>query len=251
MILYEYPFNERIRTLLRLEDLFERFTFFLTQEDPREHHAALTTLFEIAEVAGRTDLKADLMKELERQRQTLAPFRGNPGIEQEALESVLGEIEQTLAGLGQMQGKTGQHLADNEWLASIRSRTIIPGGTCRFDLPSYFAWQQCPAEQRRGDIAKWVTPMLPLRDAATIVLRLARESGQASKVMAMQGSYQQMLSGRTYQLMQVRVPSDTRLIPEASANKYMLWVRFTVQDGDLRPRAVDADIPFHLTLCSL
>ena len=51
MILYEYPFNERIRTLLRLEDLFERFTFFLTQEDPREHHAALTTLFEIAEVA--------------------------------------------------------------------------------------------------------------------------------------------------------------------------------------------------------
>ena len=68
MILYEYPFNERIRTLLRLEDLFERFTFFLTQEDPREHHAALTTLFEIAEVAGRTDLKADLMKELERQR---------------------------------------------------------------------------------------------------------------------------------------------------------------------------------------
>ncbi|MDI9654662.1 cell division protein ZapD, partial [Burkholderia cenocepacia] len=44
MILYEYPFNERIRTLLRLEDLFERFAFFLAQEDPREHHVALTTL---------------------------------------------------------------------------------------------------------------------------------------------------------------------------------------------------------------
>ncbi|MDR5772574.1 MULTISPECIES: cell division protein ZapD [unclassified Caballeronia] len=251
MILYEYPFNERIRTLLRLEDLFERFTFFLTQEDPREHHVALITLFEIAEVAGRTDLKADLMKELERQRQTLAPFRGNPGIEQEALEAVLGEIEQTLAGLADMHGKTGQHLADNEWLASIRSRTIIPGGTCKFDLPSYYAWQQLPVEERRQEIAKWVMPMLALRDAAAIVLRLARESGQASKVMAMQGSYQQMLSGRTYQLMQVRVSQEVRMIPEASANKYMLWVRFTVQDGDLKPRAVDVDVPFHLTLCSL
>ena len=251
MILYEYPFNERIRTLLRLEDLFERFTFFLTQEDAREHHVALTTLFEIAEVAGRTDLKADLMKELERQRQTLAPFRGNPGIEQEALEAVLGEIEQTLGGLTDMHGKTGQHLADNEWLASIRSRTIIPGGTCKFDLPSYYAWQQLPVEERRQDIAKWVMPMLALRDAAAIVLRLARESGQASKVKAMQGSYQQKLSGRTYQLMQVRVSPDTRVIPEASANKYMLWVRFTVQDGDLKPRAVDVDVPFHLTLCSL
>ncbi|CAH2773631.1 MAG: Cell division protein ZapD [uncultured Caballeronia sp.] len=251
MILYEYPFNERIRTLLRLEDLFERFTFFLTQEDPREHHVALTTLFEIAEVAGRADLKADLMKELERQRQTLAPFRGNPGIEQEALEAVLGEIEQTLARLTDMHGKMGQHLADNEWLASIRSRTIVPGGTCKFDLPSYYAWQQLPVEERRQDIAKWVMPMLALRDAATIVLRLARESGQASKVMAMQGSYQQMLSGRTYQLMQVRVSPDTRVIPEASANKYMLWVRFTVQDGDLKPCAVDVDVLFHLTLCSL
>jgi cell division protein ZapD len=31
----------------------------------------------------------------------------------------------------------------------------------------------------------------------------------------------------------------------------MLWVRFTVQDGDLKPRAVDVDVPLHLTLCSL
>lgn len=251
MILYEYPFNERIRTLLRIEDLFERFAFFLAQEDEREHHVALTTLFEIAEVTGRADLKSDLMKELERQRQTLTPFRGNPGIEQDALEAVLGEIETTLANLTQMQGKTGQHLIDNEWLTSIRSRAVIPGGTCKFDLPSYYAWQQWPAEQRRQDIMKWVMPLLPLRDATTIVLRLARESGQAAKVMAVQGSYQQMLSGRTYQLMQVRVAPELHVIPEASANKYMLWVRFTMQDGDVRPRAVDVDVPFQLTLCNL
>ena len=29
LILYEYPFNERIRTLLRPEDLFDRPDFFL------------------------------------------------------------------------------------------------------------------------------------------------------------------------------------------------------------------------------
>ncbi len=251
LILYEYPFNERIRTLLRLEDLFERFAFFLAQDDAKVHQVALNTLFEIAEVTGRTDLKADLIKELDRQRMTLSGYRGNPGIDQGMLEAVLGEIEAVLANLSQMQGKTGQHLIDNEWLSSIRSRAIIPGGTCRFDLPSYFAWQQNPPAQRRQDIVKWVSPLFPLRDAAAIVLKLARESGQASKVMATQGSYQQMLSGRSFQLMQIRVPPESRMIPEASANKYMLWVRFTVQDGDLRPRAVDTDIPFQLTLCTL
>jgi cell division protein ZapD len=251
LILYEYPFNERMRTLLRLEDLFDRFAFFLMQEDAREHHVALMSLFEIAEAVGRADLKADLVKELERQRMALSPYRGNPGIEQGALEAVLTDIEQTLAGLGQMHGKSGQHLTDNEWLGSIRSRAIIPGGTCRFDLPSYFSWQQNSPEQRRHDISKWVAPLLPLRDAAAIVLRLARESGQTAKVMGMQGSYQQMLSGRTYQLMQVRVVPQLRVIPEASANKYMLWVRFTTQDGDMRPRPVEADVPFQLTLCNL
>ncbi|SDV49574.1 cell division protein ZapD [Chitinasiproducens palmae] len=251
MILYEYPFNERIRTLLRLEDLFERFVFFLSQEDAKSHHVALTTLFEIAEVSGRTDLKADLIKELERQRQALAPFRDNPEIEQTRLESVLGNIEQALVGLNQMQGKTGQHLAENEWLASIRSRAVIPGGTCKFDLPSYYAWQQHSVEQRQADISKWTQPLWPLRDAASIVLNLARESGLGAKVMAMQGSYQQMLSGRSYQLMQVRVAPELRVIPEASANKYMLWVRFTRQDGDGRPRPADGDIPFQLTLCNL
>jgi hypothetical protein len=50
LILYEYPFNERIRTLLRLEDLFERLDFFLAQEHPLQHHVALTTLFEIVDV---------------------------------------------------------------------------------------------------------------------------------------------------------------------------------------------------------
>ncbi|MGI4982375.1 MAG: cell division protein ZapD [Janthinobacterium lividum] len=251
MILYEYPFNERIRTLLRLEDLFERFTFFLAQEDPRAHHTALTTLFEIADVTGRADLRADLLKELDRQKQTLASYRENPGIEQDQLEAVLGQIDHALAGLGRLQGKPGQHLSDNEWLGSIRSRMIIPGGTCKFDLPSYYAWQQNSAEQRRDDITKWIMPIVPLQEAASIVLRLARESGQAAKVMAPQGSYQQMLSGRSYQLMQVRVSATLKVIPEASANKYMLWVRFTSQDGDLKPRAVDSDVPFMLTLCNL
>ena len=53
-----------------------------------------------------------------------------------------------------------------------------------------------------------------------------------------------MLSGRSYQLMQVLLDESLlAFIPEMSANKYMLWVRFTQQDGDLRPKSVDADIP--------
>ena len=81
MIVYEYPFNERIRTLLRLEDLYEKFTFFLHQEHALQHHVALCTIFEMLEVAGRADLKSDLLQELERQKHTLLGFKNKPKVE--------------------------------------------------------------------------------------------------------------------------------------------------------------------------
>ena len=99
VITYEYPFNERIRTLLRLEDLFEKAAYFIQQSGPREHHVVLLSLFEILEVAGRADLKMDMIQELERQRQSLLTFRNNPEISEEALSGALYEIEQSSAAL--------------------------------------------------------------------------------------------------------------------------------------------------------
>jgi cell division protein ZapD len=30
----------------------------------------------------------------------------------------------------------------------------------------------------------------------------------------------------------------------------MLWVRFTSQDGDMKPKSFESDVPFELTLCN-
>lgn len=250
MIVYEYPFNERIRTLLRLEDLYEKFTFFLHQEHALQHHVALCTIFEMLEVAGRADLKSDLLQELERQKHTLLGFKSNPNVEAQRLDEILFELDRISATLMAAQGKTGQNVRDNEWLMSIRGRTIIPGGACEFDLPSYYAWQQRPAQQRFDDISKWFSPLLPLFEALSLVLRLLRESGSTSKIIAQSGTYQQMLQGKVYQMLRLDIDEELGCIPEISANKYMLWVRFTCQDGNMKPKAYDGDVPFELTLCN-
>ena len=250
MIVYEYPFNERIRTLLRLEDLYEKFAFFLHQEQALQHHVALSTMFEMLEVAGRADLKSDLLQELERQRQTLLGFKSNPNVQADRLDAVLSEVDRISAALIASQGKTGQHIRDNEWLMSIRGRTIIPGGACEFDLPSYYAWQQHPANQRSADISNWFAPLAPLFDAIGMVLRLLRESGRATRMIAQSGSYQQMLQGKIYQMLRLSIDESLGAIPEISANKYMLWVRFMSQGGDMKPKSHESDIPFELTLCN-
>ena len=65
MVLYEYPFNESIRTMLRLEHLFDRLGQLMARDTALDHHYALATIFEVMDVASRADLKADLLKDLE------------------------------------------------------------------------------------------------------------------------------------------------------------------------------------------
>ena len=252
MITYEYPFNERIRTLLRLEDLFEKTSHFAQSEGKREHHTALITLFEILEVAGRADLKMDLIQELERQRQTLLAYRNNPDISEEALSGALYEIEQSSAALLSMTGKIGQYLRDNDWLMGIKSRAAIPGGVCEFDLPSYHWWQHRPVEARREALAGWTKPLHPLRDAAAIVLRLLRSSGHPKEHKATAGQFQLNLGGSTAQMVRIRLSAEEAAIPEVSANKYFLNIRFTNPPaGEIKARICERDINFDLTFCNL
>jgi cell division protein ZapD len=251
VIVYEYPLNERMRTLLRLEDLFERVKFFLAREQPLEHHAALLTLFEILEVAGRADLKSDLIQELERQKQVLVSFRSNPDIEEEVLNQVLADIEQASQSLFAMTGKIGQYLRENEWLMSIKQRTGIPGGACEFDLPSYHYWLHRASAARLADLHAWISPLYPLRDGSSIVLRLLREGGKPGHHVAHQGAFSQMLGGKVAQMVRIRLPRDSHFIPEISANKYALNVRFTMFGVEPRPRLVDSEVKFELTFCNL
>ena len=249
MIIYEYPFNERIRTLLRLEDLHERYSFFLHQGHALQHHVALTTVFEMLEVASRSDLKSDLLQELERQKQILSGFQSHPNMQRTVLDDVLREIDNVSTALVNTHGKTGQSIRENEWLMSVRGRTIIPGGACEFDLPSYYAWQHRSPDERARDIAEWFSPMQSLINAVGLVLRLLRASGIQFKIIAHSGSYQQMLQGKVHQMLRLRIDSRSGAIPEASANKYMLWIRFTKQDGTMKPKPFEEDIPCELTLC--
>ena len=251
MITYEYPLNERIRTLLRLEDLFERSRHFIALSDPHDHHMALLTLFEIMEVASRADLKSDLLQELERQKQVLLSFRNNPDISEDALAGVLKDMEQASAALLGMTGRIGQYLRENDWLMSIKQRTGIPGGACEFDLPSYHYWLHRPAEERTGHLAGWTAPLHPLRDGTAIILRILRESGKPQIYKAPQGTFQQM-GGKTAQMLRVRLARDLACVPEISANKYVLNIRFLAQNGDEnRARTADWDVDFELTFCNL
>ena len=250
-VIYEYPFNESMRTMLRLEHLFDRLGQLIPRDTPVDHHYALATIFEIMDVGSRADLKSDLLKDLERHKAQLNGYRGNPSVSEEALDAVVDRIESAFGNLNEQPGKAGAGLTSNEWLMSIRSRISIPGGTCEFDLPAYYAWQHLPPGRRRADLVKWVETLMPLAAALQVLLGLLRDAGVPHKVMATAGQYQQSLPpGRLYHLLRVRIDASQDLIPEISGHRLMVMVRLMRQESDWRLRPSNADASFELTLCS-
>ena len=252
-LLYEFPCNEKIRIYLRLELLFRRYDWFCEQDSPIAHQTAISALFDLLDATARSDLRNELIQELERQRQRLNVFQGNPDVNTELLNNTLEEIRQAISTVTDTVGKTGQSIRENQWLQIIRTRQTIAGGTCEFDLPQLHQWLNRPSEERRAELLGYVRPLDSIRLASALLLRFLREGTEKFSYTANKGIFQFPMTNRQLPaLAQIWVPRELNVIPEVSANKYMLWIRFSRPDAEHKLHAVRSEnIPFHMGICTL
>lgn len=249
---YEFPFNERIRTFLRLEDLFSKILLNVEGGEQHHHHTALISLLQMLDIVDRADLKMDLVGELDRQRLTMQNLRGNPIISEKELDKILREVGACSTALRADGAKFGQHLRENEWLMGIKQRSAILGGVCQFDLPSYHHWLGLDSTRRKSDFDGWLSRFMPMHEAVKTILRILRGSDTARKLTAKNGFYQQMLGGaKPAQMLIINVPDSCPCFPEVSANKYAINVRFVALDFVKKPKPCDHDLDFSMSLCNL
>ncbi len=75
---YEQPLNERMRTFLRLDFLYQQALFHEEREDAWSTRAAVGSLLEILAITARGDVRSEVLKELERQMSVMATTRRSP-----------------------------------------------------------------------------------------------------------------------------------------------------------------------------
>ncbi len=251
-ITYEQPLNERIRTFLRLEFLFGQVDHSLAADLEWDSRTSIANLIEILNVFSRTDLKTEVIKELERLAGTLSRLESNPEVDRGKLSEILDDIDLLSDRLHLSQGQVGQELKGNEFLNAIRQRSSIPGGTCDFDLPAYHFWLQKPGEERDAEIRHWLSAFDNYRAAIDLNLRLIRESAVKSKEVAVGGFYQQSLdSALPFQLIRVTLPGDAPCFAEISGGKHRFTVRMMEMRGYERPSQAAGDIEFKLGCCAI
>lgn len=130
LILYEFPCSEKIRFYLRLEALKQRLDWFLALDGKAAHQAAINALFDLSDVAARSDLKNELLKALLQQRRDIEALPANATVDGQPAKTVLALVSEAANSVSAAVGRTSQILRDNEWLQLIRNRQRLPGGTC-------------------------------------------------------------------------------------------------------------------------
>ena len=174
--IFEHPLNERVRTFLRVEHLFEKIDFFVPQYDPWATRVAVEALMELAAITSRADMKGEILKELERNQAALNRVASQPGVDPATLHRVLGDLERAASGLQAMTSPIGQSAREDELLKAVAQRSSIPGGACSFDLPSYHHWLVQNPERRQSRLEHWLQDLRPADFAIRLVLSLARTS---------------------------------------------------------------------------
>lgn len=252
MTTFDYPFNERVRTLLRVEDLLQRTIANLKSENEHDHFLALQSLLQLGDVIERTEMKLDLLQELNKQRLFMSSIKERQIVNVEKITALILEIDRMSATLQKDKSKLGQHLRVNEWLMTVKQRLSLPGGICKYDLPSFQHWLEMTPEKRRIDLSTWLRPLIPMQQAVYLLLYILRGSSKPKTKQAAKGSYHQLMGGSNpAQMLRITLPDNTPYYPEVSANKHAINIRFNVLDNNFLQQKSDVDITFDLTLCNL
>ncbi len=250
-IVYEHPLNERVRLFLRLELLFEQHRHHRADRSSWGVRAALNSMLDILSLAGRSDLKTEIIKDLTEQHVALTRLRQRPGVDPERLDSILTEINIALNGMQLLTTHaTATALRDNEFLMTFANRNTVPGGTSGFDLPNFHAWLSLPIEQIRRDLDSWFADLAPLDCAIALYLRLLRSATEFTAETAPGGIFMQ-IPATPLLMLRVCVAADLKVYPEISgAGRHRYTIRFmTLRDINTRSHQASQDIAFRLQCC--
>lgn len=248
---FEQPLTERMRIFLRLDFLYSQAVYHNEVGTPTGTRAAVASLLDIIAVTQRGDVRSDVLKELERNLAFLNDFQNRPGIDAARLRAVLTNLMRLRTELGAASGSWLQSLRESEFLAAIKHRTAIPGGTCEFDLPDYSYWLNEPDENRMATFAAWLGLLRPLCDAIAELLWLMRQNGRDRNEVARAGVFNVNFERDTpFQLLRIQLPAGSGLYPEISGSHYRCAMRFMEWRGvEQRPKQTEADVPFTLVCC--
>ena len=251
-LVFEQPLNERMRTFLRLDFLYNQALYHNEMSSPWGSRAAVASLIDILAITTRGDVRSDVLKELESHLTGLNEYQSNPGVDAQRLKTLVANLQRLRTDLMSAGSAFIQPLRDSEFLNAIKLRSNIPGGTCEFDLPDYYFWLSQPDDARMRTFNQWLGLLRPMCDAIAELLWLTRQNGRSRQEVAKAGTFTITFDrDNPLQLLRISIPATAGMYPEISGSHHRCSMRFLSWTGlATRPTQATEDVSFLLTTCA-
>lgn len=241
MINYDFPLNEKLRRFLRIEELFEKMDVHLKSRNKFSDYMTFEILFNLMSSASRSDLKVELMQELEKQNIKVKQRRKSAN--SKTLQNKILRIKKILS---KNVLQPGFYFGDDRLIQEIKTRRDSPFGILSTDFPEFKFWLESKNElKRKIYFQKKIEPFIAIKDATKLILNLLRKESVVQAAQTSDGHFQIKLNPlEKKDIVIVTLQKKLRVIPNISSNKYAINIQFT----DSNHKKINQKINFKIAL---
>ncbi len=243
-VIYEYPLQERFRTYLRLE---QGFLQIQTSLDGTEQQALpfFNALFGLLELFERFDVKTELNRDLDAQKQFVQQWARHPQVDKDMvallLERLANAQERLSSGVSAVRA-----LKDDAFLAGMKQRFSQPGCQALFDLPQLQSWLSQPVASQLAHQQHWLSQFTDYQHALSQLLSLLRERAPFDTVQARKGFWQE--STDPLAILRMKISTHEAVYPVVSGHRQRFTIRLmALSEG--QSNAFSEDLEFQLARC--
>jgi len=245
--LYEEPVQEKIRKFIKIEFLLNKIYYFKGKDNKSENYISLLALCELYEILSRSDIKSELIREIETQNTYLQKIKEIPQADSSKLNSVLEKQSQLLKLIYSIEINYLDHLERD-----ILFKTILKNCFTQLQPASIDFWLSRDILNRETQIDLWLEPLIFIKRSIDFILEVIRKSGRFEDRVAEKGFFMEKLDPKkNILLVRVTLTSDLYYYPQISVGKQRLTIMFMTKDDRNNLVPHQEDLTFILTTCSL
>ena len=245
--LYEEPVQEKIRKFIKIEFLLNKIYYFKSKDNKSENYIALLALCELYEILSRSDIKSELIREIETQNSYFQTIKEMPQADSNKLNSVLEKQNLLLKLIYNIESNYLDYLEHD-----ILFKTILKNCFTQLQPASIEFWLSRDILIRETQMDLWLEPLVFIKRSIDFILEVIRKSGRFEDRMAEKGFFIEKLDPKkNILLIRVTLTSDLYYYPQISVGKQRLTIMFMTKDDKNNLVPHQEDLSFILTTCSL
>ena len=245
--IYEEPVQEKIRKFIKIEFLFNKLFYFKHKENKHDNYIALLALCELYEILSRSDIKSELIREIENQNHYFKKIKEIPEANSEKLSSVLEKQKVLLQLIHGIESNYLEYLENDILFKTIAKNSINP-----LQPTSVEFWLSRDIVLRENQINLWTEPLLFIKKSVDFILEVIRKSGRFEDKLAEKGFFIEKLDPKkNILLIRITLTSDLYYYPQISVGKQRLNIMFMSKDDKNNLISHKENVAFILTTCVL